>query len=404
MGCGLYSLFLFHIYALLFTLHFSNALITPQVSLNIPVLKEEETDDELELIDEYVEEQLSNEKKDFKHTTPSTHHNISNSVEPGRGIYSNSQTKLIASRIDSSNSTSKRRKKNTFGQSCKPQSHYNLRKKTYFMVPRSEILFSSEKDKNCDIKEANSMKKRKRVKKKTKKKAKNGQKEIVLYIRKNELGQFVTSRPGDLNTFLKTKSIEVANPDNQPQKKKRFSQRLANLREKNCENASIRSSRSRKYKDRDQVCCKKTNKLFQKGRKKKQMKNNRKNSKAKKQKRSKRRKISKRIIPKTKKKTVMVNFPKGSYHRFGCSSCNYKTDTKNQMTIHIMRHNGDKPFSCNLCAYSSVENSHLIRHLKIHTGERPHKCTLCNYASIQKVSLDNHVKRVHAPFKLESCF
>ena len=74
------------------------------------------------------------------------------------------------------------------------------------------------------------------------------------------------------------------------------------------------------------------------------------------------------IVPiKPKKKQKVEKTKNKIIHK--CPHCDYSSDRKSIMKVHIRVHTGERPFKCDQCEYSSIERTSLTRHKRTHTGQ-----------------------------------
>ncbi|XP_044198920.1 zinc finger protein 154-like isoform X1 [Thunnus albacares] len=90
---------------------------------------------------------------------------------------------------------------------------------------------------------------------------------------------------------------------------------------------------------------------------------------------------------------------------FACSLCEKKFRSHSSLTVHLRRHNGERPFACSYCDKKFLTNSVLKSHMRIHTGERPYACTFCDKKFTQlyprTVHLRMHMKE--KPYLCSTC-
>ncbi len=66
--------------------------------------------------------------------------------------------------------------------------------------------------------------------------------------------------------------------------------------------------------------------------------------------------------------------------KFSCDQCDYSTDRKYSLQVHLRTHSKIKPYVCTFCEKSFARSSDKTRHEKIHQGKKDHKCNFCSKA------------------------
>ena len=75
-----------------------------------------------------------------------------------------------------------------------------------------------------------------------------------------------------------------------------------------------------------------------------------------------------------------------------------KAVTSSNLTEHMRKHTGVKPYACSHCSYKSTLKGNLGRHKLTHSGAKPFSCDDCPYKTAQKSNLTSHLKVCkHAP-------
>lgn len=86
---------------------------------------------------------------------------------------------------------------------------------------------------------------------------------------------------------------------------------------------------------------------------------------------------------------------------FQCEMCSYKCFTKNELRVHMVKHNGERIFECSVCKKSYARKKTLKEHMRIHNNDRRFACAVCGQAFVQKCSLKGHLKTHHVEFSMQ---
>lgn len=85
---------------------------------------------------------------------------------------------------------------------------------------------------------------------------------------------------------------------------------------------------------------------------------------------------------------------------YQCEMCSYKCFTKNELRVHMVKHNGERIYECSVCKKSYARKKTLKEHMRIHNNDRRFACAVCGQAFVQKCSLKGHLKTHHLEFNL----
>ena len=86
-----------------------------------------------------------------------------------------------------------------------------------------------------------------------------------------------------------------------------------------------------------------------------------------------------------------------------CPICAYTCVRKQSMTLHVKKHEQDKPYSCQLCSQTCPTPAALALHAAIHLEDRPFQCPECPFAAKTNPVLKSHMKRGHALLRCQHC-
>jgi len=91
--------------------------------------------------------------------------------------------------------------------------------------------------------------------------------------------------------------------------------------------------------------------------------------------------------------------------RFKCRDCEFKTNRKNNLQIHIKQvHLKIKDYECPDCDLKFAVKNNLNNHIKqVHLKIKDYECNNCDYTCSRKEHLQKHIKQVHLKIKDHEC-
>ncbi|CAB3261118.1 unnamed protein product [Arctia plantaginis] len=85
---------------------------------------------------------------------------------------------------------------------------------------------------------------------------------------------------------------------------------------------------------------------------------------------------------------------------YQCELCSYKCFTKNELRVHMVKHNGERIYECSVCKKAYARKKTLKEHMRIHNNDRRFACAVCGQAFVQKCSLKGHLKTHHLEYSM----
>ena len=80
----------------------------------------------------------------------------------------------------------------------------------------------------------------------------------------------------------------------------------------------------------------------------------------------------------------------GKQQLFPCQECGAKFVWARNLSRHMRKHTGQRPYACNECPATFTQNSHLKVHMLKHSGERPYVCSYCSATFTRSSYLNRH--------------
>ena len=73
--------------------------------------------------------------------------------------------------------------------------------------------------------------------------------------------------------------------------------------------------------------------------------------------------------------------------QFCCDQCDFKSEWKVSLKLHIESVHGDVRYSCDLCDYKATQKTNLKKHIDAVHGDVRYSCDQCDYKATQKTNL-----------------
>lgn len=95
---------------------------------------------------------------------------------------------------------------------------------------------------------------------------------------------------------------------------------------------------------------------------------------------------------------IFANQRNNNVFIYRCEVCFKGFRSRNNLSQHMLKHNGEKKFKCSYCEKTFFRKGALTVHTRKHTGEKPFICDLCGRPFSQKNDMLKHQKT-----HVESC-
>lgn len=77
---------------------------------------------------------------------------------------------------------------------------------------------------------------------------------------------------------------------------------------------------------------------------------------------------------------------------FECDVCGYRSERRNHLRDHMLRHAGIRNFACDQCPKKFYHAQELTEHRRVHSKEKPFKCDICSSSFAIRCNLVAHIR------------